>query len=78
MDAPITWMMRLERGRIDMAVKLWSKPGTISENDWVEDFHLENGNYLNRCIKCGCSFIGYKRRVICKACYTSSIKETNK
>ncbi len=38
-------------------------------NDWPEDAHLENGNYQNTCAHCGCVFIGYKRRVQCRACY---------
>lgn len=39
--------------------------------DWEEDFHLENGNYSNKCCICGCIFLGYKRRVVCKRCELS-------
>ena len=38
------------------------------EGNYPEDRLLENGNYLNKCIKCGHMFVGYKRRVICKTC----------
>jgi RNase P subunit RPR2 len=41
-----------------------------SDRDWTEDFHHENGQYMNVCIKCEQTFIGYKRRFICKLCYT--------
>lgn len=36
--------------------------------DWVEDFSHENGQYMCKCCHCGKSFIGHKRRVVCKAC----------
>ena len=39
------------------------------ENDWHEDFEHENGNYHNKCVVCGVDFLGYKRRVVCKACH---------
>lgn len=39
-----------------------------SDRDWVEDFSHENGNYINKCIKCEKTFFGHKRRVICKKC----------
>lgn len=39
-----------------------------SERDWVEDFPHENGMYQNKCIYCKESFIGYKRRCVCKIC----------
>jgi len=39
-----------------------------TERDYQEDASLENGNYENRCFKCGKLFIGYKRRVACKMC----------
>lgn len=38
------------------------------ENDWLDDAHLENGNYFNRCIHCGTDFIGHKHRVSCRSC----------
>ena len=43
--------------------------------DFPEDYHLENGNYMNKCALCGCEFKGYKRRCICKLCSTAN-KET--
>ena len=36
--------------------------------DWPEDSLHENGNYQNLCVECGCTFIGHKRRVVCRAC----------
>lgn len=39
-----------------------------SSRDWIDDFKHENGNYFNECIKCHSSFIGHKRRVVCKEC----------
>ncbi len=36
--------------------------------DWLEDSHLENGNYNCRCGSCGEIFIGHKRRPFCKSC----------
>lgn len=36
--------------------------------DWSEDFGHENGQYLNGCIYCSLSFVGHKRRRICKSC----------
>ncbi len=43
--------------------------------DWKEDFNLENGKYLNKCIKCNTVFLGHKRRWICKECFE---KESNR
>lgn len=40
-----------------------------AERDWVEDFPLENGNYLHVCADCNRKFIGHKRRPnICRLC----------
>ena len=39
-----------------------------NEHDWPKDFHLENGNYTNRCTRCKVLFMGHKRRVHCKKC----------
>ncbi len=39
-----------------------------SPRDWPEDAAHENGNYLCRCCGCHETFIGYKRRVVCKVC----------
>lgn len=36
--------------------------------DWSEDFHLENGNYSNKCCNCKATFIGHKCRLVCKVC----------
>lgn len=36
--------------------------------NYPEDYKLENGNYMNTCIRCKLRFFGHKRRVICKSC----------
>ncbi len=41
---------------------------TPAQRDWLEDASFENGNYESRCVECEQPFIGYKRRVLCKAC----------
>jgi len=39
-----------------------------SDRDWSEDASDENGNYLSHCSSCGLTFIGHKRRYICRKC----------
>ena len=39
-----------------------------TSKDWSEDFHLENGNYSNKCCNCKATFTGHKRRLVCKVC----------
>jgi hypothetical protein len=46
-------------------------PGS-GAGDWPEDFHHENGNYRCHCICCKNGFRGYKRRLVCKACWEES------
>jgi len=36
--------------------------------DWPEDFDHENGRYYCKCSQCDCTFIGHKRRVVCRKC----------
>lgn len=36
--------------------------------DWTEDASHENGNYSSRCCYCERTFVGHKRRVVCKLC----------
>jgi hypothetical protein len=43
-----------------------------SSRDWPEDFPGENGNYTNRCIFCKQTFVGHKRRMVCKECFEES------
>lgn len=40
--------------------------------NWPEDFEHENGNYENICAKCEEKFMGYKHRMVCKACFTTA------
>ncbi len=44
-----------------------------SDRDWPEDFPHENGSYFNQCFVCKETFLGYKRRAICKKCYLMSV-----
>lgn len=37
-------------------------------HDWPGDGHLENGNYENRCCRCHATFVGHKRRPLCRRC----------
>lgn len=37
--------------------------------NWQSDYPHENGNYLNRCTTCSCTFLGHKRRTTCRACH---------
>lgn len=50
-------------------------PFEPSDRDWPEDFHLENGNYSNICIQCEDTFLGHKRRNICKKCASKNESE---
>ena len=44
-------------------------PQTAFERrSWDEDFAHENGNCTCHCHICGHSFIGHKRRTVCKLC----------
>lgn len=43
-------------------------PFEYTDRDYREDAEYENGNYMCTCYKCKNTFIGYKRRVICKVC----------
>jgi hypothetical protein len=43
-------------------------PTSANPKDWPEDFSQENGNYECRCVYCKGSFVGHKRRVVCKQC----------
>jgi len=46
----------------------WLKDSTFDERSFHEDAPLENGIYHNDCVNCGRTFVGYKRRTICKVC----------
>lgn len=39
-----------------------------SPHDWAEDASHENGKYKSQCCQCDVTFIGHKRRVVCKRC----------
>jgi len=36
--------------------------------DFPNDAVHENGNYENKCLNCGSTFVGLKRRVMCREC----------
>ena len=37
-------------------------------HDWPEDASHENGDYTNDCIECKTTFLGNKRRHVCRKC----------
>jgi len=45
-----------------------ASPRPSADRNWAEDAPHENGNYECSCAECGHSFIGHKRRVLCKLC----------
>lgn len=47
-------------------------PLSSGARDWPEDFAGENGNYANHCIYCQQTFVGHKRRMVCRECFTES------
>lgn len=42
---------------------------------WPADFSHENGNYECICAVCKLTFVGHKRRVICRKCANSQLPE---
>jgi len=62
----LVYLLALHRQR---EPKLGKVPIT---RDWEEDFHHENGNYLNNCCQCRGAFTGHKRRHICHRCVWES------
>ena len=51
-------------------IKAWNTRISDMQEDWTEDFEHENGNYSHICWQCGKHFIGHKRRVVCKRCFS--------
>jgi len=45
-----------------------------ASRDWPEDFPHENGQYMNTCHVCKNTFIGHKRRAVCKVCNNGFIR----
>ena len=54
----------------------WAERVKYPEGNYPEDYKYENGNYMNKCIKCGNDFMGYKRKIYCKSCINKETKET--
>lgn len=48
------------------------KDSTQDERSWPDDAAHENGAYFNNCSDCGRTFVGLKRRVVCRACSAST------
>ncbi|MEN9316092.1 MAG: hypothetical protein RIS35_2485 [Pseudomonadota bacterium] len=48
---------------------------TTADRDWPGDATLENGNYFNLCVHCDRTFVGYKRRTVCRECATGLERE---
>lgn len=40
----------------------------LTPKDWPDDAMHENGRYSCHCCNCGASFLGHKRRVMCREC----------
>ena len=43
-------------------------PTTAQDRNYPADNAHANGNYHHRCFRCGCEFVGHKRRRTCRAC----------
>lgn len=56
------WIDRINAELLQRAIN------AAGPRDWPEDYKLENGRYCNLCLECNETFIGYKRRVVCKVC----------
>lgn len=41
-------------------------------HDWVEDWSDDNGQYMGTCCVCKATFIGHKRRPVCRQCHMDS------
>ncbi len=46
--------------------------------DWIEDDAHENGHYQRTCCACHETFIGHKRRVVCRACFAADDAEAKR
>lgn len=57
-----------EKAKIAAADQLAAAIAHAGPRDWPEDFHHDNGQYLNTCVECIEVFTGHKRRVVCKEC----------
>jgi hypothetical protein len=69
-QTPSMWLV--DKAGIAFDIRALASPDTsTSQNtnrNWTEDAAHENGNYECRCVECGNSFIGHKRRVLCRLC----------
>ena len=45
------------------------RKAAATAHDWPQDFAHEHGQYLNTCVNCIRTFIGHKRRSLCRACH---------
>ena len=57
-DPQTTPTQRMKQQMIDAA----------GPKDWPEDYMDENGTYQCKCVECLQTFMGYKRRILCKEC----------
>lgn len=44
-------------------------PSFDSPKNWTEDYEGKIGGYINKCVDCKNTFLGDKRRYICKECF---------
>lgn len=67
-DVGAVMLTHAEWLQIHQTIQVGKARANAQPRDWVEDFADENGQYMCLCHECKRSFIGYKRRVVCKLC----------
>lgn len=67
--------MNDERFALSIVAGFNSRHEGADKRNWPEDFSHENGMYENLCCLCKRSFLGHKRRVVCKSCATERQEE---
>ncbi len=59
---------RARRAERNRRIALANELRARDKRSWPDDSILEKGNYECRCAKCGETFVGHKRRAICREC----------
>jgi hypothetical protein len=59
---------RIQRAKRKHELKKVEEIFGTFERNWNDDYSFENGQYCNKCMTCGLSFVGHKRRVVCVQC----------
>jgi len=75
LESHLSRMASLKRDREQLEHQLRQLNLTISiikikgtSRDWTEDYPHENGLYSHSCYRCHQTFLGHKRRWLCKTC----------